>query len=272
MSKMNLSVGIKNLKVGTTILDIQVPETLRNRKKVGISWFDDALGGEGFVPSSVMMLTGTPGAGKTTMLLQLADAITKAGHVCLYNTGEESLYQVKMVTERLGLRNGFFVGQDVLVTDLLAHADELRKQNPGKQVFILQDSLQTLDDGKYGGATNSMTTVRCVEALTDWAKETHGIVVFIGQVTKGGDFAGKQTILHAIDVRGRIFIDDQKKSETYGERIFEVSKNRFGCSGRAYVLGMSKTGLYEKGSLSEELGEGGDGGRGPPLPPVYVFG
>ena len=203
------------------------------------------------VPSSVMMLTGTPGAGKTTMLLQLADAITKSGHICLYNTGEESLYQVKMVAERLGLRNGFVVGQDTLVTDLLDHADSLQKSHPKKQVFVLQDSLQTLDDGKYGGGhTNSMSTVRATEMLTDWAKATYGIVCFIGQVTKGGDFAGKQTILHAVDVRGHLYIDEEKKSETYGERIFEVTKNRFGCSGKSFVLGMERSGLYEKGSFS----------------------
>jgi DNA repair protein RadA/Sms len=249
MSKMNLNVAIKGLKRGTSILDIKVPEALRDRKKVGISWFDDALGGEGFVPSSVMMLTGTPGAGKTTMLLQLADAITKAGHVCLYNTGEESLYQVKMVVERLGLKSGFVVGQDTLVTDLLAHADSLRKANPGKQVFILQDSLQTLDDGKWKDGANSMTALRCTEMLTDWAKSTYGVVVFIGQVNKDGEFQGKNGILHAVDVRGQIYIDDGKKSETYGERIFEVTKNRFGCSGRSYIMGIGKGGLYEKGSF-----------------------
>ena len=252
MSKMNLNVGIKGLKKGTNINDIAVPEVLRNRKKIGISWFDYAIGGEGFVPSSVMMLTGTPGAGKSTMLLQIADAITRAGHIALYNTGEESLYQVKMVTERLKLKSGFVVGQDTLVDDVIAHANHLRKANPGKQVFLLQDSLQTLEDdvAQQRGGSNTMTPVRCTEVLTNWAKETHSIVVFIGQVTKDGEFAGKQTILHAVDVRGRLFIDESKKSETYGERIFEVTKNRFGCSGRSYILGMEKTGLYEKGCIS----------------------
>ena len=95
-----------------------------------------------------------------------------------------------------------------------------------------------------------MTSVRCTEMLTDWAKSNYGVVIFIGQVTKSGDFAGKQTILHAVDVRGQLYIDEEKKSETYGERIFEVTKNRFGCSGRSYVLGIAKTGLYEKGSFS----------------------
>jgi DNA repair protein RadA/Sms len=247
---MTLNVGIKGLKRGTNINDLEVPKQLRDRKKVNITWFDDALGGEGFVPSSVMMLTGTPGAGKTTMLLQLADAITKAGHICLYNTGEESLYQVKMVAERLGLTAGFVVGQDTIVTELIAHANYLRKANPGKQVFILQDSLQTLDDGKWANGANSMTAVRCTEMLTDWAKANYGVVIFIGQVTKSGDFAGKQTILHAVDVRGRLYIDEDKRSETYGERIWEVTKNRFGCSGKAYILGINKRGLYEKGNIS----------------------
>jgi DNA repair protein RadA/Sms len=250
MAKMTLNVGLKNLKRGTNINDIEVPQQLRNRKKVNIDWFDAALGGEGFVPSSVMMLTGTPGAGKTTMLLQLANSITKAGHICLYNTGEESLHQVKMVVERLGLREGFIVGQDLMVTDLLAHADLLRKQNPGKQVFVLQDSLQTLDDGKWKDGTNSMTALRCAEMLTDWAKETYGVVIFIGQVNKDGEFQGKNGILHAIDVRGHIYVDKQKKSETYGERIFEVTKNRFGCSGIAHILGLRRDGLYEKGTIS----------------------
>jgi DNA repair protein RadA/Sms len=250
MSKMNLNVGIKGLKRGTTISDIKVPEALRNRKKTGVDFFDAAVGGEGLVPSSVCMLTGTPGAGKTTMLLQLADAITGAGHVCLYNTGEESLYQVKMVAERLRLRNGFIVGQDTLVSDLLEHADHIRKSNPGKQLFVLQDSLQTLDDGKYADGANSMTFVRCTEALTDWAKTNYSIVMFIGQVTKSGEFAGKQTILHAVDLRGQLYIDEEKKSETYGERIFEVTKNRFGCSGKSYILGMGTNGLYERGSFS----------------------
>ena len=249
MSRMNLNVGIKNFKKGTNILDIEVPPALRNRKKVGIEWFDDAIGGEGMVPSSVMMLTGTPGAGKTTLLLQLANAITGAGHICLYNTGEESLFQVKMVAERLALRNGFIVGQDTLVEDLLTHADTIAKANKGKQLFILQDSLQTLDDGKWANGSNSMTSVRCTEMLTDWAKSNYGIVAFIGQVTKSGDFAGKQTILHAVDVRGQLYIDEEKRSETYGERIFEVTKNRFGTSGKSFILGMNRNGLYEKGSI-----------------------
>lgn len=250
MSKMNLNVGIKGLKTTTTINDIVVPEALRQRCGTGITWFDDAVGGEGFVPSSVMMLTGTPGAGKTTMLLMLADAITAAGHICLYNSGEESLYQVKMVTERLGLKNGFYVGQDLLASDVIAHAEAIKKANPGKQLFILQDSLQTLDDGKWKDGTNSMTALRCTEILVNWAKSKYGVVIFIGQVNKDGVFQGKNGILHAVDVKGHIRIDEEEKSPSFGQRLFEITKNRYGVSGRTYILGMGKKGLSWEGTIS----------------------
>jgi DNA repair protein RadA/Sms len=260
MASMNLAVGVKDLKRGSNILDINVPDYLRNKKKTGISWFDDALGGEGFTPSTSMMLTGGPGCGKTTMLLQLADSISKAGHIALLNTGEESLYQVKLVAERLKLKTGFVPGQDIMVADVIDHANFLMKKNPGKQIFLLQDSLQTLNDGKYkdGGVTGN-TPLRCCEMLTSWAKEPQkvngqdvfGIVCFVGQVTKGGDFAGKNQIKHAIDVHGHLFFDDDKKSETYGERLYEITKNRFGCNGKTYVIGIDKDGLHEKGSFSK---------------------
>lgn len=252
MAEMNLNVGIKDLKRGTNILQIGVPDALRHKKKVGIDWFDNALGGEGMTPSTSMMLTGGPGCGKTTLVLQLADAITRAGHIALMNTGEESLYQVKMVTERLKLKVGFVCGQDTMVSDVIAHATDLQQQNPGKQVFLLQDSLQTLNDGKYkDGGTTGNTPLRCCEALTDWAKTSYGILCFVGQVTKSGDFAGKNAIKHATDAHAELYFDDDKKSETYGERLFEVSKNRFGCNGKTYVIGIRDTGLYEKGNFSK---------------------
>lgn len=251
MSKMNLNVGIRGLKNGTNVFDIKVPEKMRTRYKCNIEWVDGAFGGQGFVPSNVIMLTGTPGAGKTTFVLLLADALTAAGHVALYNTGEESLYQVKMVAERLNLKNGFYVGQDEKTDDIIEHAEELRKANPKKQIFLLHDSLQTLDDGYYeNGHTNSNTPVRALEQLANWAKEKYGIFFFIGQVNKDGQFNGKNGIKHVIDAHAQLYFDDQKKSETYGERLFEVTKNRYGVTGRTYIVGMNKTGLYEKGHFS----------------------
>lgn len=244
---MSLNVGIKGITRETRLADIEVPAKLRERRPTGLEWWDEVFGGEGHVPSTVIMLTGTPGAGKSTLFRQLASALTQK-HVVLFNTGEESLYQVKMAAERLKIDGSFYVGQHILCGDLIEHARELQKKHPKKQVLVLQDSLQTLNDGKYAdGGTTGNTPVRCTEMLTDWAKETFGIAIFIGQVTKNGDFAGKNTILHAVDARAELYIDEDQKSETYGQRLCEVTKNRWGCSGLTAVLSMENDGLRSQG-------------------------
>lgn len=248
---MRLNVAVPGIKHNTNILDVKVPEQLKHKKRSGIAWLDAALGGQGFTPSTSMMFTGGAGCGKTTILLQLADSLTSKGYTVLLNTGEESLYQVRMVTERLKLKHGFYVGQDTNVNDVIAHAKQLAKEHPRKQVFLLQDSLQVLDDGYYkDGGTTSNTPVRCCQLLTDWAKEDFSIVVFIGQVNKDGKFNGKNSIKHDIDVHAHLSFDSDKKSETYGERLFEVQKNRFGCTGITYIIGLGDEGAYEKGSFS----------------------
>ena len=245
---------IPNFARGMNVLDITVPEALKRKVRTGMSWLDEAFGGQGMTPSTAGLITGTPGAGKSTMLLQLADSLTGAGHVCLYNTGEESLLQVRAVLERLKVRNGFVPGKDRMAADVLDHADMLARGNPGKQVVLICDSLQTLDDGFYpNGATNSMTPIRVFEMLTEWAKATFGIVLVIGQVTKDGKFASKQQLVHMIDMHAHLAIDEKPKSETYGMRIFKMRKNRFGCSGKGFVLNMSAQGLTEAGTYNSEV-------------------
>lgn len=248
---MRLSkIAIKDLANGTNILDIEVPAELERTVMTGVSFLDDAVGGDGFTPSSCMLFTGTPGAGKTTLMLQMADAITGSGNICLFNTAEESPFQVRKVTKRLKSKHGFYIGQDTLVKKILAHARALQKKNPKKQLFIVCDSLQTLDDGKYAhGAINSMTAVRATTMLADFCKETFAVCIIIGQVNKDGQFAGKQMVKHAVDIHAHISIDEAKKSETLGLRLLEVTKNRFGCNGRTYACDMRATGLVEVGSF-----------------------
>lgn len=255
--KLNVKRGFPT---GTKVQSIVVPEELKRKATSGIKWFDDAIGGEGgFTPTSTMMLTGMPGAGKSTLLRQLADSMTGAGHVVVYNTGEESLFQAKMACERLKLKNNFMVGEETMLPNLLTFLDKLKAdpKNKDKRIVLLQDSLQTLDDGKYVDAqgrsrgTTGNTPVHCSEMLVDWMQSNFGICVFIGQVTKGGDFAGKQTIQHAIDVRAHLFYDEKEKSDTYGCLLLEVTKNRWGCNGKTYVLGMTSTGIEERGSFTK---------------------
>jgi len=251
MAVMNVKVA-RGFKTGTRINTIEVPTELRVKHTSGIDWVDTALGGEGFTPTVTMMLTGGPGTGKSTLLRMLANSLTAAGHLVLYNTGEESLFQAKLSCERLQLTQNFMVGEDTQLPKLLAFMNDLRDvaKAAGKQVFLLQDSLQTLNDGKYAdGGTTSKTPVRCVEALVDWMQENFGICVFVGQVTKGDDFKGDNTIRHVIDVHAHMWYDTKEKSDTYGCLLFEVSKNRWGSCGATHILQLGVTGIVEQGHI-----------------------
>lgn len=253
MAGMNLGVA-RGFATGTRIGTINVPAELRVKRSAGIAWINEALGGEGgFTPTSTMMLTGGPGAGKSTLMRQLADSMTEAGHVVVYNTGEESLYQAKMSCERLQLKNDFMVSEETMLPKLLTYMDNLKAdpKNKGKQIVLLQDSLQTLDDGKYVGSdgisrgTTGKTPGYCAQMLVEWAQKNFGIVAFIGQCTKGGEFAGQNVIKHAVDTHAHMWRDIKPKSDTFGQLLFEVRKNRWGCTGKAFSLELTGTGVKQ---------------------------
>lgn len=249
---MKLNVRNESLAFGTNILNIEVPKQLRNKVASGLDFFDGALGGEGFTPSAVTLFTGTPGAGKTTMMLLLADRLTKAGAVVVFNTAEESLFQVKLVVERLGLRTGFAVGQETHVPTLLEKCTALRNKrgNKGKPFFLIVDSLQCLDDGKYGnGYTNSKTAERSLGQITDYCKEHFCNAVVIGQVTKGGQMAGSQKLKHMIDSMVELSVEE-KDEDLLGCRVLRTTKNRFGGCGHTFYLDLNKGGFKTVAKVS----------------------
>jgi len=258
MSEMKLNVA-RGFATGTRISTIEVPPALRVKHTSGFEWLDDALGGEGgFTPTTTMMLTGGPGAGKSTLLRQLADSMHRVPTlVPIYNTGEESLFQAKMACERLGLKSDFAVGEEVMLPKLLTYLDNVKAdpKNRDKRIVYLQDSLQTLDDGKYvdtkgnSRGTTGKTPTYCAELIVDWMQKNFGIGIFIGQCTKGGEFQGQNTIRHAIDIHAHMMYDEKEKSDTYGCLLFEVSKNRWGCTGKTMVLSLGRTGIEERGSF-----------------------
>jgi len=253
MAEMNLNVK-RGFKLGTMVSTIKVPAELRVKHSTGMPWVDDILGGEGgFTRTAVLMLTGGPGCGKSTLVRQLSSAMAGTGNIIpVYNTGEESLFQAKMACERLKLEHDFPVGEETSLPKVLTFLDNVKSANPKKVPVFLQDSLQTLNDMKYkDGGTTGMTPVRCTEMLVDWTQRNFGFSVFVGQCTKGGDFAGKNTIRHAIDVHMHLFFDEDKKSATYGCLLAEVSKNRWGCNGKTYILGLTATGIEERGSFTK---------------------
>lgn len=275
---MKIAVQTGNVKHGTIINEIVVPDRMRIRIPTGIEFLDDCYGGSGLTPGTITLFTGTPGAGKSTLVLQVAQAIAERNDcIALFNTSEESVFQTKLVTERLFPTTGgkFYVGEDFLIDDenglcdknkkevdegkltcILQHARKLTTENPEKQLFLFIDSLQTIDDGMYAdGHRNGNTPVRAMELLTNFAKATYTIVIVIGQVNKSGEFAGKQAVKHMVDAHMHLKIDTRDKSETQGMRIFEMQKNRFGHSGSAYILNVEETGLREWGALKDDEDE-----------------
>lgn len=248
MAKIKLNAGNPVVTTSTNILDIEIPKEMENNVRTGLEHLDMLCCGDGMTPSSVLLLTGIPGAGKSTLGLQLADAINGQGHIVLYNTGEESLFQVRKTARRLDLKHGFRPNYITDVEELIKYCNLIRKENPGKQFFLIQDSLQYLrvkrEPGKRGRELSGMNmTVVAAEMLTAWAKETFSVVILIGQVTKDGVFAGKQEIKHAVDCHLHLAIDTDRKSDTYGERVAEMQKNRFGPAGLYYPFSLGKLGL-----------------------------
>jgi DNA repair protein RadA/Sms len=248
---MNLS-NITEIAFGTNILNIEIPEFLKKKFGTGLDYFDGALGGEGLTPSCVTLFTGTPGAGKTTMMLTMADSITKKGGICLFNTAEESLYQTAMTAGRLKLKNGFVTGNTADVTELIAGARKImeKKANKGKQFVMVVDSLQCLDDGKYSsGVKTSGTAIRCLEEITNFCKETGACAVVINQVNKQGKMAGSNKLKHMVDAHMHLSVE-HKEQDLIGCRVLETQKNRFGGCGHIFFLHMGKRGFKTVAKVS----------------------
>jgi len=232
---------------GTNIKDIKVPDIFRKKVVSGIDYIDQAFGGNGMTPSQVTMFTGMAGAGKTTMMLTMCNGLAGNGSEVVFNTCEENLYQVKMHAERLGLRNGFKLGEESHVPTLLAKCDELRAKNPTKPFVLVLDSLQTMNDGYFAnGATNGRTPERVLELVTNWCKDNNTLAIVIGQVGKGGQFLGSNVLKHMVDAMLTLTIDlkgTPERNPTYGLRILQMTKNRFGGGAVKQYLSIGKKGF-----------------------------
>jgi predicted ATP-dependent serine protease len=274
---MKLLDDTKSKFHGKNINTVVVPPELRIKLATGEPFIDHVLGG-GLTPSTCWMLTGDSGCGKTTLALTIANLLTRVGHVVLYNGREESVYQVKMACERLDVNDGFIMGEDVFVDDVISHAKKLQlglavgnaKEldiSKHRRVIIIADSLQALDSGKYDtGRKTKNTPVQCASSLVGWAKsakpgEVSGVMMFVNHVTKAGHFAGDNTLLHAVDAHLHLGFDRKQKSDTYGERILTKNKDRFGPAVAPMVVDMGVGGkltqrvVEEKEEEDDELDE-----------------
>ena len=242
---MKINVKIDDIAFGTNIQDIKVPNVLKKRIPTGLKYFDAVIGGEGFTPSMVSLFTGTPGAGKTTMMLTLANALQGKGSQVVFNTAEESLHQIKMTTDRLKLKHPFMVGGLDNVKELLEGCDKVREAAPDRPFFLIVDSLQCMNDGYFkSGRITTATAERALGLLTDYAKKHACNVLVIGQVTKDGKMSGSNKLKHMVDSHIHLSVE-QKDEDLKGCRVLETQKNRFGGCGHVVFLKLRRNGFSE---------------------------
>ena len=211
------------------------------RIRTGMPEFDAVLGG-GIVPGSLTLLGGPPGAGKSTLALQIAARLAAFGSV-VYLCGEESAAQVKLRATRLGI-----AAQEKLLvyaeTNLRAVLDDIERLAPC--AFIV-DSIQTVwlpESESYAG---SLTQVRdSTQALMEMAKRSGCATFIVGHVTKDGTIAGPRLLEHLVDTV--LYFEGENTGE---HRILRAYKNRFGSIDEICVLAMHDSGLTEIANPSE---------------------
>lgn len=216
-----------------SLSDVVVPDSFFDRWTTGIELLDVKLfGGQdapGLMPSAVYLTTGTPGAGKSTLCLQMAELFSQAEAKVVYAIGEESQEQVALAARRLKLKGAFQLAKYVDINDMLKAA------KAAKADILFIDSLQSFGDGDLSGPKLLKSVAK---KITKFAKETNCLTFLVGHVTKGGVFAGPNEVKH--DVDGHIHLSLHPKT---GERVFTVEKNRFGPSGLPVTFSVGERGL-----------------------------
>ena len=212
------------------------------RLHTGFAELDRVLGG-GLVPGSLVLVGGDPGIGKSTLLLQTAEALAQRESV-LYVSAEESAQQVKLRWSRLGSPGSGDGPQLLAETDLEQVLQELESLRPAVAVI---DSIQALHDAELASAPGSVAQVReCAAALQRLAKRLDIALLLVGHVTKEGMLAGPKVLEHLVDAV-LTFEGDRFASH----RLLRAVKNRFGATHELGVFEMRDRGLLEVSNPSE---------------------
>ena len=214
-----------------------VAQTKVERLATGIREFDRVLGG-GVVPGSLVLLGGTPGIGKSTILLDAGLRFAQRNIKVLYVSGEESEEQTAMRAVRLG---GAHASDRLLImtaTDLDAI---LTQANNIKPQLLIIDSIQTMYNPELQTAAGSVGQVReCTAKLLQFAKTSGIAVMVIGHVTKDGTIAGPRLLEHMVDV-----VLQFEGDRSYSFRVLRALKNRFGSTNESGIFSMEAGGLQE---------------------------
>ena len=212
------------------------------RLRMGMPEFDAVLGG-GTVPGSLTLVGGPPGAGKSTLMLQIAARLARDGEV-VYVCGEESAAQVKLRADRTLATQTATALLVYPETNLRAVLDRLERQRP---LALVIDSIQTVWLPESEAYAGSITQIRdCTQALMEYSKRTGCATFIVGHVTKDGAIAGPRLLEHLVDTV--LYFE----GETNGEyRILRAYKNRFGSVDEICVFSMHDSGLREVSNPSE---------------------
>ena len=211
------------------------------RLKTNINEFDRVLGG-GLVPASAVLLSGDPGIGKSTLLLQVATSVSDTGAKVIYISGEEAPAQIRMRARRLKKETSpLKIASETNLRDILTTLDN------EKVDLLIVDSIQTIYADHIDSGPGSIGQVRtCVLDLTNFAKKKGISVIFVGHVTKDGQIAGPKLVEHMVDT---VLNFEGERGVHF--RILRAIKNRFGASDEIGVFEMTGKGLQEVHNPSE---------------------
>ncbi len=211
------------------------------RIPVPIGELSRVLGG-GIVPGSVVLISGDPGIGKSTILIQLCSALAEQGGPVLYVSGEESAAQIKLRAERLGIASpNILVLAETHLESILAHIERTQPR------LVVVDSVQSIYSDAIPSGAGSVTQVRdCSAQLLRLAKTQTFPLFLVGHVTKEGAIAGPRVLEHMVDT---VIYLEGERFHTY--RLLRAAKNRFGSTNEVGVFEMAERGLIEVRNPSE---------------------
>ena len=234
----------------------QVRSSETARIDTGIKELNRVLGG-GLVPGSLCLISGEPGIGKSTIILQAAQHIAASRGVVLYVSGEESEEQIRMRADRVcgpaGISDNLFILAETNIENVSAVCESL------KPVFLIVDSIQTMYSADLESAPGSVSQVRaCGNELMRIGKTSSIPVFIVAHVTKSGDLAGPRIVEHMVDCV-LSFTGDR----SHELRILRSQKNRFGTTSEIGAFEMAEEGLIEienlSGILMEEMDKDSEG-------------
>jgi DNA repair protein RadA/Sms len=227
------AVAIVGSSAAKPITDVSTEKVSAWSTKVGE--FDRVLGG-GLVPGAVVLLSGEPGVGKSTLLLEVAANTAKSGKKVLYVSGEESVGQIRLRAERTGaMSDNLYIASETDLSTVLGQIDAIAPE------LLVVDSVQTIAAGEIDGAAGMPSQIREVAAnLIRVAKERALPIILVGHVTKDGNIAGPRALEHLVDVVCH-FEGDRQTSL----RFVRSMKNRFGPTDEVGCFEMTGEGINE---------------------------